>query len=57
MDREELRGTDHPKVFTVRSPILAADAFRLDVEKLRRLVAARDAEAAVEQLRAMSGRY
>jgi FlaA1/EpsC-like NDP-sugar epimerase len=57
MDREELRGTDHPKVFTVRGPILDADAFRLDVEKLRRLVAARNAETAVEQLRAMSGRY
>ena len=57
MDREELGATDHPKVFTVRSPVLNADAFRLDVEELRRLVAARDSTAAVDQLRRMSLRY
>jgi FlaA1/EpsC-like NDP-sugar epimerase len=57
MDREELGATDHPKVFTARNPVLDADAFRLDLAKLRRLVAARDVKAAVEQLRAMSGRY
>ncbi len=57
MDREELRATEHPKVFTVRSPVLDAGAFHLDLEKLRRLVAARDAEGAVEQLRSMSARY
>ena len=57
MDREELGATDHPKVFTVRSPVLNAEAFRLDVEELRRLVAARDSTAAVDQLRRMSLRY
>jgi FlaA1/EpsC-like NDP-sugar epimerase len=57
MDREELGATDHPKVFTVRSPELDAEAFRSDLEKLRRLVATRDAKGAVEQLRSMSARY
>jgi nucleoside-diphosphate-sugar epimerase len=57
MDREELGATDHPKVFTVRSPVLDAEAFWSDLEKLRRLVAARDAKDAVEQLRSMSARY
>jgi FlaA1/EpsC-like NDP-sugar epimerase len=57
MDREELGATDHPKVFTVRGPVLDAEAFRLDLEKLRRLVVARDATGAVEQLRSMSARY
>jgi FlaA1/EpsC-like NDP-sugar epimerase len=57
MDREELGATDHPKVFTVRSPVLDAEALRLDVEELRRLVGARDAKGAVEQLRMMSALY
>jgi FlaA1/EpsC-like NDP-sugar epimerase len=57
MDREELGATDHPKVFTVRSPVLDAEAFRSDLEKLRRLVTSRDAKGAVEQLRSMSARY
>ena len=57
MDCEELGPTEHEKVFMVRNHRFDVEAFRQDLETLRRLVTARDREGAVAQLQAMAARY
>jgi FlaA1/EpsC-like NDP-sugar epimerase len=56
-EQEELLPTAHDKVFMVQNHRFDAEGFRQDLERLRRLVAARDREGAVEQLKAIAGRY
>jgi FlaA1/EpsC-like NDP-sugar epimerase len=56
-EREELLPTEHEKVLMVQNHRFDPEGFREDLERLRRLVGARDREAAVEQLKAMAGRY
>ncbi len=57
MEKEELISSEHEKVFMVRNHHFDAEAFRQDIETLRRLVAARDREGAVTQIKAMASRY
>jgi FlaA1/EpsC-like NDP-sugar epimerase len=57
VDGEELLPTEHEKVFMVRNHPVDPAAFQRDLEALRRLVAIRDREGAVVQLRAMAARY
>jgi FlaA1/EpsC-like NDP-sugar epimerase len=57
VDGEELLPTNHEKVFMVRNHPVDPAAFQRDLGALRRLVAIRDREGAVVQLRAMAARY
>lgn len=57
LEQEELLTTEHEKVFMVRNHQFDSAGFRRDLEDLRRLVAARDRDGAVTQLRAMAARY
>jgi len=56
-EQEELLPTAHDKVLMVQNHQFDAEGFRQDLERLRRLVGARDREGAVEQLKGMVGRY
>lgn len=57
MEQEKLLPTEDEKVLMVRNHGLDGAQFAQDLEVLRRLVAARDREGAVTQLKAMAGRY
>ena len=57
MEQEELLASDHQKIFMVKNHHFDPQDFREDLEALRRLVAERDREKAVEHLRAMAVRY
>ena len=67
MDGEELLPTEHEKVFKVQSSrfnvqgsrfeVVGREEFQRDLEELRRLVAVRDRDGAVAQLRSMAARY
>ena len=54
---EDLVPTEHEKVWVARHRVFDRDGFWADLEALRGLVAARDQEGAVAQLRAMAERY
>jgi FlaA1/EpsC-like NDP-sugar epimerase len=56
-EQEELLPTGHDKVLMVQNHQFDGEGFRRDLERLRGLVAARDREGAVQQLKAMAGRY
>jgi FlaA1/EpsC-like NDP-sugar epimerase len=56
-EQEELLPTRHDKVLMVQHHRFDPAGFRQDLERLRGLVAARDRDAAVEQLKAMVGGY
>jgi FlaA1/EpsC-like NDP-sugar epimerase len=55
--QEELLPTGHEKVFMVRNHQFDSEAFKQELEELRRLVSVRDREGAVARLRAMAARY
>jgi len=57
MDGEELLPTKHEKVFMVENHRLDPTAFRQDFAVLKQLLASRDREQTVAQLRAMASRY
>ncbi len=57
MDGEELLPTEHEKVFMVESHRLDPTAFRRDFDVLKQLLASRDRDKTVAQLRAMASRY
>jgi FlaA1/EpsC-like NDP-sugar epimerase len=56
-EQEDLLPTEHDKVWMVRNHRFDAEGFRQDLERLRCLVAARDREGALQQLRTMAERY
>jgi FlaA1/EpsC-like NDP-sugar epimerase len=56
-EQEELLPTAHDKVLMVQNHRFDPAGFRQDLERLRGLVAARDRDAAVGQLKAMAGGY
>lgn len=56
-EQEVLLPTAHEKVFMVQNHQFDPEGFRRDFERLRHLVAARDREGAVAQLKAMAVRY
>jgi len=56
-EKEELITSEHKNIFMVKNHHFAVEAFRQDIEVLRRLVAARDREGAVTQIKAMASRY
>src|SRR5574341_874927 len=57
MEAEEVGPTEHEKISMVRNHRFDEEAFRRDLEALRRLVAAAERDGAVAQLRAMASRY
>lgn len=67
MDGETLLPTEHEKVFKVQSSrfevqgsrfeVVGREEFQRDLEELRRLVAVRDRDGAVAQLKSMAARY
>jgi FlaA1/EpsC-like NDP-sugar epimerase len=57
VDGEELLASGHEKVLLVRNNHFDPEAFRRDLEELRRLVADRDRPHATEKLCAMARRY
>jgi len=56
-EAEDLYPTEHEKVWMAHKPHLDGNQFQQDLETLRGLVARRDQEAAVEQLKFMAARY
>jgi len=56
-EAEGLNPTEHEKVWMAHKPHLDGNQFQQDLETLRGLVARRDQEAAVEQLKLMAARY
>lgn len=57
MESEHLLPSEHEKVFIVENGSFDRERFRRDLETLRGLVAARERERAVEELKAMAARY
>lgn len=57
LEHEELFPTAHERVLMVRNHQFDPEGFRGDLEQLRYLVAARDREGAVQQLKVMAARY
>jgi FlaA1/EpsC-like NDP-sugar epimerase len=57
VDGEELLPSEHEKVLLVRNNHFDPEAFRRDLEELRRLVADRDRKHATEKLCTMAWRY
>lgn len=57
LDGDELLPTEHDKVLMVRNRSVDPAVFQRGLEELRSLVAARDREGAVAQLKEMAARY
>ena len=56
-EEEELIASEHAKIFILKNHGFNGKAFSQDIEVLRRLVAARDREGAVTQLKTMASHY
>ena len=56
-EHEALLASEREKVFLVQNHQFDPEGFRRDLEALRHLVAKRDREGAVKQLKMMAGRY
>lgn len=56
-EKEDLIASEHKNIFMVKNHHFGKEGFRQDIEALRRLVAARDRDGAVLQLKAMAVRY
>ncbi len=57
MEQEELLATEHEKVFMVENRHFDPQGFEPELEALRNLVAERDREKAIEQLKVMAAQY
>lgn len=57
LEGETLRPTAHEKVRIAHKPDFDRDRFRLDLERLRNLLATRDLEATIEHLKFMASQY
>lgn len=57
LEREELLPSEHEKVFMVQNHSFDQESFQKDFEVLKRLIAVRDQEGAIYQLKTMVGRY